>query len=135
MTSEIGVMIEATTIFDKKIRLAEDCISVVAGPNLSEERPACAYIRPRGRPIITREAPQLLIARLAKPAAFAVFHRPNGTPLWIRAPSLSMIRAPLSTETGVGLGTVWAVVLGAGFHQSVQEDINTAEQIIAAHSQ
>jgi hypothetical protein len=133
MTSEIGVMIEVTTIFGKKVRLAEESISVITGPAPSEDGPLAHITGPAAGSLIIKEAPQLLIARLANPNAFAVFHRPNGTPVWIRAPSVSMVRAPLWTETGIGLGSVKAVILGGGFHQSVQEDVSTTEQIVAAH--
>ena len=33
-----------------------------------------------------------------------------------------------------GTQNVLAVILGGGFHQSVQEDVNTAEQMVAVHS-
>jgi hypothetical protein len=128
-------MIEVTTISGKKIDLTEDSISVVTGPRPSEDGLLAHISGPGAGNLTIAEAPQLLIARLGKPAAFAVFHRPTGTPVWIRASSVSTVRPPVSTETGIGLGTVRAVVLGGGFHQSVQEDVETAKQIVAAHLQ
>src|ERR1700760_4697609 len=105
-------MVGVVTISGRTLHISEDSISLVTGPSPSEQGPLAHISGPTSGVLIVKEAPQLLIARLSKPTAFVVFHRPNGTPVWIRAPSVSLIRAPLSTETGIGLGPVRAVILG-----------------------
>jgi hypothetical protein len=126
-------MIELTTVTGEKIDVAENSISLVTGPSPSEAGPRAHVYGPGPGSQIIAEAPQLLIARLRKPKTFAVFHRPNGTPVWVRASAVSTIRAPLSTETGPRTGVVRAVLQVGGIHQAVQEDVNTAKQIVAAH--
>jgi hypothetical protein len=126
-------MVQITAVSGQAIEVPDDAVSLVAGPYPHDVGPHTYVYGPAAGAIVTSETPQLLIARLTDPASFVVFRRPNGTPVWVRAAAVSLIRAPLRTEIPSSNDIVSAVIRVSGFHQAVQEDVVTAEQIIARH--
>lgn len=128
-------MIEITTLSGQQIDIAEDSIALVTGPYPNDVGPHTYVYGPTMGALITGEAPQLLISRLQNKETFAVLKRPNGTPAWIHASSVTAVRAPVWTEAPYpGQGVVNAVVIVGKFHQSVQEQVALVIEILNAHS-
>jgi hypothetical protein len=127
-------MVAITTLFGQEVDVAENGIAMVAGPYPHDVGPHTYVYGPTAGALITAEAPQLLISRLQHKAEFAVLTRPNGTPVWIHAPAVSLVREPVWTELpDPGQGIVKAVVMVGKFHQSVQEDVQLAIKILNVH--
>lgn len=128
------LMVAITTLSGQQVDVADESVVLVSGPYPHDVGPHTYIYGPTAGPLITAEAPQLVVSRLANKAAFAVLTRPNGTPTWIHAPAVSAVRAPVWTEAPYpGQGTVNAVVTVGKLHQSVQEDVSTVIQILNAH--
>jgi hypothetical protein len=127
-------MVAITTLSGESVHVPDETVTLVAGPYPSDVGPHTYVYGPTTGPLITAEAPQLVVSRLATKASFAVLTRPNGTPAWVHAPAVSAVREPLWTEAPYpGQGVANAVVMIGKFHQSVQEDVDTVIQILNAH--
>jgi hypothetical protein len=127
-------MVAIATLSGQQIDVADGGIALIAGPYPNDVGPHTYVYGPTAGALITAEAPQLLVSRLQDKADFAVLTRPNGTPAWIHAPAVSLVRAPVWTEAPYpGQGTVNAVVMIGKFHQSVQEQVSLAIQILNTH--
>jgi hypothetical protein len=61
--------------------------------------------------------------------------RPNGTPVWVKASAITMLRFPLDTEIPSPPNVVRSVIMVGGFHQALQEDIATLRRILAQTAQ
>jgi hypothetical protein len=125
-------MVAITTLSGDVVELGDDMVEIVAGAYPGDVGPHTYVYGATRVALITAEAPQLLLGRLKKKEQFAVLTRPNGTPVWIRGPAVTALRAPLWTEIPYP-GMVNAVVLVSQFHQPVREDIPTAGQILINH--
>lgn len=127
-------MVEITTLSRQQVDVPDDDIALVTGPYPHDVGPHTYIYGPTVGALITGEAPQLLISRLQNKATFAVLTRPNGTPAWVHAPTVSVVRNPLWTEVPYpGQGVASAVVIIGRFHQSVQEQVPIVIQILNAH--
>jgi len=127
-------MVAITTLSGQQVDVADDTIALIAGPYPHDVGPHTYVYGPTAGALITSEAPQLLVSRLQNKADFAVVTRPNGSPAWVHAKAVSAVRAPLSTEAPEpGEGLVNAVLIIGKLHQSVQEQVSAAIQILNAH--
>jgi hypothetical protein len=110
---------------------ADDAIAAVAGPH-PHDTVILSYVFISGRqPIGTLEPVQSLIDRLKiTNHNFAMLTRPNGTPVWIRAIAMTEIRDPVASELPDPPNITRSIVRYAGFHQAIQESIQTAKSII-----
>ncbi len=114
------------------IHADENAIILVAGPDAYV---AGAHVNIYGidrGALPAAENPALLVARLAVSPPLARLTRPDGTPVWIKGPAVTAIRAPLSTERQ-DPGAVNALVILGGLHQAVREDVLAAQQVLNAH--
>jgi len=82
--------------------------------------------------LATAEDPAGLVARLAVTPPLARLTRPDSSPVWIKGPAVTAIRAPLSTERQ-SPGAVNAVVILGGLHQAVHEDVAATQRVLNAH--
>ena len=82
--------------------------------------------------LVTAEDAATLAGRLAIDPPLAKLTRPNATPVWIKGPAVTSLRAPLPTERQ-GPGAVNAMVILGHLHQTVHEDLATAERVLNAH--
>jgi hypothetical protein len=80
----------------------------------------------------TAEDTAAFAARLGVTPPLAKLTRPDLTPVWIKGAAVTGIRAPLATEQE-SPGAVNAVVILGALHQSVHEDLSTAERVLNAH--
>ena len=115
-----------------QIHADENAIILMTGPDANV---AGAHVNIYGidrGALPAAENPAALVARLAVRPPLARLTRPDRTPVWIKGPAVTAIRAPLSTERQ-GPGEVNAVVILCGLHQAVQEDVAAAQQILNAH--
>ncbi|TWB35793.1 hypothetical protein [Nitrospirillum pindoramense] len=85
-----------------------------------------------GEAVTTAEAPDALLLRLGLGADFARLTRPDGSPLWVRGSSVSLVRPPLPTEIPPG-GTAKATLVVGGGHQTVAEDVAAVLSAVNAH--
>jgi hypothetical protein len=115
------------------LEASDDGVTLVAGPYPHDVGPFTHVYGPGVGAIVTEEAPQLVVGRLSTRADFAVLKRPNGTPVWIHAPSVSMVRPPTREEEPVE-GKVHAVLAVGEFHQAVQEAVPIVLQILQGHN-
>ena len=125
-------MISIELVTGGKVEVADEGVALVAGPYPHDVGPFTHVYGAGAGAIVTYEAPQLLVSRLNTKAKFAVFTRPNGTPVWIYAADVTDVREPLSTDQQ-NMGVVRAIVKVGAFHQAVQESAVVAEQILEAH--
>jgi hypothetical protein len=127
-------MVAITTLSGQEVDVADESIALVAGPYPHDVGPHTYVYGPTAGVLITGEAPDLMVGRLLNHADFAKLTRPNGSPAWVHAKAVSVVRAPLSTEApDPGEGLVNAVLVIGKFHQSVQEQVSVAIQILNAH--
>ena len=82
--------------------------------------------------LVTTESAAALAARLGVDPPLSKLTRPNATPVWIKGPAVTSLRAPLPTERQ-GPGAVNAMVILGHLHQAVHEDLATAERVLNAH--
>ncbi len=123
-----------TPLTGQDVDVSEDAIALIAGPYPGDVGPHTYVYGPTVGALVTAEAPQLLVSRLKNAADFAVFTRPNGTPAWVHAPSVTAVRAPVWTEVPYpGQGIAQAVLVMGKFHQSVQEKMAVSVEILNAH--
>ena len=128
-------MVAITTLSGQEVEAADADVSLVTGPYPGDVGAHTYVYGPGVGALITGEAPQLLVSRLQTKADFAVLLRPNGSPAWIHAPSVTVVRAPVWTEAPYpGQAVVNAVVFIGQFHQAVQEDLPLVIQILKSHN-
>ena len=123
-------MITIKLINEQALDASDVAVTLVTGPYPHDVGPFTHVYGSGIGAIVTAEAPQLLINRLSTRADFAVLQRPNGTPVWIHGPSVSMVRPPECEEQpGVN-----AIVMVGAFHQAVQESAPLVLQILQGHN-
>jgi hypothetical protein len=124
-------MVAITTLSGQEVYVADETIALVAGPYPHDVGPHTYVYGPTAGALITGEAPELFVRRLQNKADFAVVTRPNGSPAWVHAKAVSAVRAPLSTEAlEPGEGLVNAVLVIGKLHQSVQEQVSAAIELL-----
>ena len=110
----------------------ENAVTLVAGPYPHDVGPH-TYVHGVERGVlVTAEGAAALAARLGVSPPLAKLTRPNATPVWIKGPAVTTLRAPIPTERQ-GPGAVNAVVILGDLHQAVHEDLATAERVLNAH--
>jgi len=109
----------------------ENVVALVAGPYPHDVGPDTYHGVDRGV-LVTTESAAALAARLGVDPPLAKLTRPNATPVWIKGPAVTSLRAPLPTERQ-GPGAVNAMVILGHLHQAVHEDLATAERVLNAH--
>ncbi len=123
-------MITIKLINEQALDASDVDVTLVTGPYPHDVGPFTHVYGCGIGAIVTAEPPQLLINRLSTRADFAVLKRPNGTPVWIHGPSVSMVRPPEREEQpGVN-----AIVMVGAFHQAVQESVPLVLQILQGHN-
>jgi hypothetical protein len=125
-------MISIKLVNGDHVEVRDEGVALVAGPYPHDVGPFTHVYGSTAGAIVTYEAPQLLVNRLSTKAQFAVFTRPNGTPVWIYAPDVDEVREPLWADQRTN-GIVKAIVMVGSFHQAVQESAAVAEQILETH--
>jgi len=127
-------MVAITTLSGQQVDVADEAIALVGGPYPHDVGPHTYVYGPTVGVLITGEAPDLMVGRLRNQKDFAKLTRPNGSPAWVCAKAISAVRAPLSTEAPEpGEGRVNAVLVIGKLHQSVQEQVSVAIQILTDH--
>jgi hypothetical protein len=110
----------------------ENAVTLLSGP-YPHDVGAHNYVHGVERGVlVTAESAAALAARLGVDPPLAKLTRPNATPVWIKGPAVTTLRAPLPTERQ-GPGAVNAVVVLGDLHQAVHEDLATAERVLNAH--
>ena len=87
---------------------------------------------PGPAPIATNEAAASLVARLRRTKALATLTRPNGTAVWIKGATVTLVRPPIVGEIPPG-EHVGAILWAGGQHQAVEEDVQTVRAAVNAH--
>jgi hypothetical protein len=70
------------------------------------------------------------LTRIGVLQKFAKLTRPDGSPIWVNAQAVGLVRAPLPDE---GPDSARAVVSIAGLHQAIRETPAEATEAIDAH--
>ena len=121
-------MVDLVTLMGMTVTVPDSAINVVSGPYPGEEG-VKSYIRGGFGPgaIETNEDASHFVDRLQ--STLARLTRPNGTPVWVKASAITILRFPFDTE--MSPPNVRSVIIVGGFHQALQEDIATVRQILA----
>jgi hypothetical protein len=127
-------MIEVHALDGTALQIDEAAVTLVAGP-YPHDVGLHTYVHGVERGVlVTAEDTAAFVARLGLNPSLAKLTRPNSTPVWIKGPAVTAIRAPLATERQ-SPGAVNAVVIlgGLGLHQAVHENVTAAQQVLNAH--
>jgi hypothetical protein len=125
-------MIVIRAIDGTTVDVDDNSVTLLCGPYPHDVGPH-TYVHGVERGVlVTAEGAAALAARLGVNPPLAKLTRPNATPVWIKGPAVTTLRAPLPTERQ-GPGVVNAVVILGDLHQAVHEDLATAEQVLNAH--
>jgi len=121
-------MVDLVTLMGMTVTVPDSAINVVSGPYPGEEG-VKSYVRGGFGPgaIETNEDASHFVDRLQ--STLARLTRPNGTPVWVKASAITILRFPFDTE--MSPPNVRSVIIVGGFHQALQEDIATVRQILA----
>ncbi|MBV8121496.1 MAG: hypothetical protein JO081_16340 [Alphaproteobacteria bacterium] len=110
----------------------ENAVTLVSGPYPHDVGPH-TYVHGVDRGVlVTAEDAAALASRLGVNPPLAKLTRPNQSPVWIKGPAVTTLRAPLSTERQ-GRAAVNAVVILGDLHQAVRENLATTERVLNAH--
>lgn len=123
-------MVQITTVDSSEIEVQDDSISIIAGPYPHDVGKYTYVYSSTSGVLVSLAAPQLLIAELQNSSSFCVFQRPNGTPVWVNALSVSVVRAPIGSDIADAQGTVNAVIMIGSLHQAVREHVQVVLQIL-----
>jgi hypothetical protein len=122
-------MIAIRALDGTEVAVNENAVTLVAGPYPHDLGPH-TYVHGVDRGVlVTAEDAAGLVARLGVDPPLVKLTRPNASPVWVKAPTVSEIRPPLATERQAG-GAVRAVVVIGDLHQAVREDVQTATSIL-----
>jgi hypothetical protein len=125
-------MIVIRAIDGTTVDVDDNSVTLLCGPYPHDVGPH-TYVHGVERGVlVTAEGAAALAARLGVNPPLAKLTRPNATPVWIKGPAVTTLRAPLPTERQ-GPGVVNAVVILGDLHQAVHEDLATAERVLNAH--
>lgn len=91
-----------------------------------------AVFGPTNAALIAAEPPESLIGRLVLQVPLAILTRPDGTPVWIKGPAVTLVREPLRNEIPPAPFIVRATVIAASRRYTVQQDPLSALQILRA---
>ena len=122
-------MVDIVTLTGMTVTVPDSAINVVSGPYPGEDG-VKSYVRGGFGPgaIETNEDASHFVDRLQ--STLARLTRPNGTPVWVKASAITILRFPFDTEMSPP-NVVRSVIIVGGFHQTLQEDIATVRQILA----
>jgi hypothetical protein len=122
-------MIAIRALDGTEVAVNENAVTLVVGPYPHDLGPH-TYVHGVDRGVlVTAENAAGLVARLGVNPPLAKLTRPDASPVWIKASTVSEIRPPLATEQQAG-GAVRAVVLIGDLHQAVLEDVQAATNIL-----
>jgi hypothetical protein len=127
-------MVDIVTLTGMTVTVPDSAINIVSGPYPGDVG-VKSYIRSLGLGAIeSSEDASHFVDRLQ--ATLARLTRPNGTPVWVKASAITMLRFPLDTEIPSPPNVVRSVIMVGrtpvgGFHQALQEDIATLRRILA----
>jgi hypothetical protein len=123
-------MVDIVTSTGMTVTVPDSAINVVSGPYPGDAG-VKSYIRGGFGlgAIESSEDASHFVDRLQ--ATLARLTRPNGTPVWVKASAITMLRFPLDTEIPSPPNVVRSVIMVGGFHQALQEDIATLRLILA----
>jgi hypothetical protein len=123
-------MVDLVTLMGMTITVPDSAINVVSGPYPGEAN-VKSYVRGGFGPgaIETNEDASHFVARLQ--TTLARLTRPNGTPVWVKASAITIMRFPFDTEISSPPNVVRSVIMVGGFHQALQENIATVRRILA----
>jgi hypothetical protein len=126
-------MVDVVTTTGIKATIRDEAIAVITGP-YPYDLGMCTYIRGSFGPgaLQAQGDPDSLVARLALARRLTQLTRPNATPVWVKASAVNMVRYPMDTELpDPGSDTiVRSVIMIGGFHQAIQEDVQTAREML-----
>jgi hypothetical protein len=117
------------TIVGGTVPVVDSSINVVSGPY--ESYPGIkSYVRGSFGPgaIESTEDAAHLVGRLQ--VTLAELTRPNGTAVWVKISAITMVRYPLDTEIPAPPNLVRSVIMVGGFHQALQEDVDTIRHLM-----
>jgi len=123
-------MVDLVTLMGMTITVPDSAINVVSGPYPGEAN-VKSYVRGGFGPgaIETNEDASHFVDRLQ--TTLARLTRPNGTPVWVQASAITIMRFPFDTEISSPPNVVRSVIMVGGFHQALQENIATVRRILA----
>jgi hypothetical protein len=123
-------MVDLVTLMGMTITVPDSAINVVSGPYPGEAN-VKSYVRGGFGPgaIETNEDASHFVDRLQ--TTLARLTRPNGTPVWVKASAITIMRFPFDTEISSPPNVVRSVIMVGGFHQALQENIATVRRILA----
>jgi hypothetical protein len=122
-------MVDITTVGGGTVSVVDSSINVVSGPY--ESYPGIkSYVRGSFAPgaIESTEDAAHIVGRLQVP--LAKLTRPNGTAVWVKISAITMVRYPLDTEIPAHPNLVRSVIMVGGFHQALQEDVDTIRHLM-----
>ena len=123
-------MVDLVTLMGMTVTVPDSAINVVSGPYPGEAG-VKSYVRGGFGPgaIESNEDASHFVDRLQ--STLARLTRPNGTPVWVKASAITILRFPFDTEILSPPNVVRSVIIVGGFHQALQEDIATVRRILA----
>jgi hypothetical protein len=126
-------MVNVKTTNGVDVAIRDEAIAVVTGPYPYDDGDF-TYLRGSFGPgaVQINGLPEAIVARLKLGKPLVQLTRPTGDPVWIKASAVNLIRYPLDTELyaeGSGLLARCVVFVGS-FHQAIQEDVQTARQML-----
>jgi hypothetical protein len=128
-------MVDIVTSTGMTVTVSDSAINVVSGPypgdaGVKSYIRGCFGLGAFGLGAIeSSEDASHFVDRLQ--ATLARLTRPNGTPIWVKASAITMLRFPLDTEIPGPPNVVRSVIIVGGFHQALQEDIAAVRRILA----
>ena len=123
-------MVDIVTLTGMTVTVPDSAINVVSGP-YPGEADVKSYVRGGFGPgaIESNEDASHFVDRIQ--ATLTRLRRPNGTPVWVKASAITILRFPFDTEILSPPNVVRSVIMVGGFHQALREDIATVRRILA----
>jgi hypothetical protein len=129
-------MVDVTTTSGVRATIRDEAIAVITGPYPDDDG-MCTYIRGSFGPgaFQAQGDPASLVARLVLAKPLTQLTRPTGDPVWVKASAVNMVRYPMDTELPDPGSPyiVRSVIMIGNWHQAIQEDVQTARQLLIAN--
>jgi len=125
-------MVDITALDGSLLHVCDEAITMVTGGEPGDDAPRAYVTGPAPARIPVREGPARLVARLRTTKLLAPLTRLDGTPLWIAAGAVTLLRQPVAGESPPGAGARAMICLGPAY-EAVRETVEQAHDIITRH--